>query len=143
MIRIVYHLIRPKQLTKGLFWLGRTVEELRGNLHLVTKSLGQGLRESIHRSFVRQFNHEFSAISHNKPSEPLYHLCNFVRLNCPPAAGAFQEFFPSQGLRSDEIDTPEPGIPPNLRRRFQNRGDRIVINPASAKEARANHLSIS
>ena len=68
---------------------------------------------------------------------------SFVWFDRPPAAGALQEFFPSQGLRSDEIDTPEPGIPPNLRRRFQNRRDRIVINPAPAKEACANHLSIS
>jgi hypothetical protein len=57
----------------------------------------------------------------------------------PPAAGFQEELFSFETLRCDQVDGAKPSVPPDLGRFLEDRADRVMINPASAEKAEADH----
>ncbi len=102
-----------------------------------------GFRQVLHGVMRLAFNHEFSALPHNKTAILLHNFRDIGRLNRPPPSGYSEKFLSIQLLRSDQINGTEPCVPPYLRRGPHNRRYGIVIDPASTEKAQTNHLSTS
>ena len=121
----------------------KDIETSRRQEDLITEVFGKGRREVLNCVLLDDFNHEFPFFSNHQSTVFFNYCCHIRGFHRSPAARTHQQLPAFQIFGGYQVYGAKPSFPPDLCRRLKDRGDRIVVYTAPAKQTQSDHRKTS